>query len=227
MRFVQKLQSVLLRIGGYLVPLVQQIPTLGIYVGLMTLPLFAVLVILFTQFPLNIIGVISDLLMMSLMSIGVLIANLVTFTGILLTVYSFIYFQLHKRDGLVTTGPYRFIRHPQYTGFLLTTLGLTAFCYWWLSNTFGMGWLSKEATVALWFFQLLIYVSLALLEESHLARQYGKHYVAYKEQTSFFLPLGRFNRFDIPISIAILSLGMFSLILTQLIRPTFIFTFFF
>ncbi len=223
MSHLSKIRETLLRISGYFVPLVQQIPTLGIYVGLMTLPLFAVLIVLFSQFPLNLIGVISELIMMSFMSLGVLIANIVTIVGLVLAFYSVIYFQRHKNSGLVTTGPYRFIRHPQYTGFLLITLGLTAFCYWWLSNTFGMGWLSKEATVTLWFIQLGIYVGLALLEESHLTKKYGDQYSKYKKETSFIIPLGRFTRFDIPLSIGVLGVAMLCLILIQLIGSPFTF----
>jgi len=223
MSIVQKVRAILLRISGFLVPLIQQIPTLGIYTGLMTLPLLAALALLFTQFPMNILTVLAEFLMMSLMSIHVLIANLITITGIVLAVYSVIYFHRHKKKGLVTTGPYRFMRHPQYTSFLLMTLGLTSYCYWWLSNTFGMGWLSKEATVALWFIQLGIYTTLALLEESHLAKEFGDQYSVYKKQTSFFAPLGRFNHFDIPLGIGILSLAMLCLILVQSIGIVFAF----
>ena len=222
MTIFQKIRSMGLRISGFLVPLIQQIPTLGIYVGLMTLPLFAVLAVLFTQFPLNIINVISEFIMMSFMSISVLVANVITLLGLILALYSLIYFQIHKKDGLVTTGPYRFIRHPQYSGFLLMTLGLTIYCYWWLSNTFGMGWLSKEATVAIWFLQLGIYTSLALLEESHLTKEFGDQYSVYKKHSSFIIPVGRFNRFDIPLSIGVLSLTMLCLILIQSIGIPFI-----
>jgi protein-S-isoprenylcysteine O-methyltransferase Ste14 len=210
---LQKTRDTLLRITGYLVPLIQQIPTLGIYTGLMTLPLLIVLTILFTQFPVNIVGMVADFISMSFMSVSVLVANLITITGLLLTVYSIIYFRRHKKDGLVTTGPYRFIRHPQYTGFLLITLGLSGFSYWWLSNTFGIGWLSKEATVAIWFVQLGVYVALALIEESHLLKTSGERYITYKKTASFFVPLGRFNKFDILLSIGILSLVMILLIL--------------
>lgn len=152
---------------------------------------------------------------MSFMSFGVLLANLVTLIGLGLAFYSIIYLYRHKNAGLITTGPYRFVRHPQYTGFLLITLGLTAFCFWWLSNTFGMGWLSKEATVAVWFVQLGIYVGLALLEESQLSKEYGDQYTTYKSQSSFIIPLGRFNRFDVPLSICLMSLVMIGLILLQ------------
>ncbi|MFX1403116.1 MAG: hypothetical protein ACFE9D_01410, partial [Promethearchaeota archaeon] len=78
--------------------------------------------------------------------------------------------------------------------------------------------------VAIWFIQLGIYVALALIEESHLLKTFGEHYTDYKKTTSFFVPIGRVNRFDIPISIGILSLLMFLLILVQSIGSPFIFS---
>lgn len=215
MALFQKIRAAFLRISGYLVPLFQQIPSLGFYTGLMTIPFVVVLGLLVTPFSVNIFGMISEFLIMSFMSISVLLANLITIAGILVIFYSLIYFQLHRKEGLITTGPYRFIRHPQYTGFLLMTLGLTSFSYWWLSNTFGLGWLSKEATVALWFVQFGAYVALALIEESYLKKTYGKDYFEYKDKTSFLIPLGRFNRFDVPLSIGLMSLAMCALILIQ------------
>jgi protein-S-isoprenylcysteine O-methyltransferase Ste14 len=215
MALLERIRTAVLRISGYLVPLFQQIPNFGLYPGLMTLPFLAFLAILVTPYPVNIIGMISEFFIMSFMSISVLLANLITVAGIIVIIYSLIYFQLHRKEGLVTTGPYRFIRHPQYAGFLLMTLGLTSFSYWWLSNTFGIGWISKEATVALWFVQLGVYVALALIEESYLTKKFGKDYLSYKNQTSFIVPLGRFNRYDVPISVGIMSLAMFALILGQ------------
>ena len=46
---VQNVRSLLLRIIGYIVPLAQQIPPLGIYTGLMTLPVLSNIILLFTD----------------------------------------------------------------------------------------------------------------------------------------------------------------------------------
>lgn len=209
---LQKIRSTLLTISAYLIPFVQQIPAMGVYVGLMTLPVFFYLIILFSQYPMNFLLVLSQFFLMSFMSVGGLIANILVISGFILIAYSMIYLHRHKSGKLVTTGPYRFIRHPQYTGFLLLTLGLTSLSYWVLATTFGIGWLSKEATVALWFVQLSAYVVLALIEESYLAKEFGNTYTSYKRNVSFLVPFGGIGWFDIPLSIGTMTLLMLSII---------------
>jgi protein-S-isoprenylcysteine O-methyltransferase Ste14 len=36
---------------------------------------------------------------------------------------------LHKNHRLITKGPYRFVRHPMYSGFLLSSIGLSIACW--------------------------------------------------------------------------------------------------
>jgi protein-S-isoprenylcysteine O-methyltransferase Ste14 len=122
---------------------------------------------------------------------------------------------------LVTTGPYRFIRHPQYTGFLLFTLGLTAWSYWLLSVTFGVGWLTAEGTIALWYAELCAYIILALIEDAYLSKQFGDQYAAYKRKVPSFLPLGRASRLDLLLSVAVFSLVLFGVIQLRFLTPGF------
>lgn len=62
---------------------------------------------------------------MSLVSFGALF----TVVGFLFAVCSVVYLRIHGKDGLVKTGPYRYVRHPQYFGILLMTIGLTGWSY--------------------------------------------------------------------------------------------------
>lgn len=217
MMLSQRIKSALLKTSGYLIPLVQQIPPMGVYVGLMTLPVIVYLILLFSQYPINFIEVLSSFVQMSLMSLGALITNLMVLAGLLLVLYSTIYLHRHKKEGLVTTGPYRFVRHPQYTGFIIVTLGLTGLSYWLLSVTFGIGWLTPEATVALWFAQLFAYILLTLIEDSYLSKEFGEDYTKYKNTVPGLLPLGRTRPIDIPLSIGTLSLLLFGVILIQFV----------
>jgi protein-S-isoprenylcysteine O-methyltransferase Ste14 len=80
-----------------------------------------------------------------------------------------------KQDPeLVTTGPYRYIRHPIYSGMLLMTLGsaLDVNAYWLLGFV-----------VAAVFF---IYSALA--EERNMTKQFPKTYPTYKSQTKMLVP---------------------------------------
>ena len=208
MSIAQKLRSVLLRISGYLIPLVQQIPPLGVYTGLMTLPVISYLVLLFSNFPASIIEALQSFFLMSLFSLG----TIVSIFGFLIALYSTIYLRMHKKDRLVTTGPYRYVRHPQYTGLLLMTIGLTGWSYWILTHTFGVGWLTPEGTIGLWYAELGAYVVLALVEESYLSKEFGNGYATYKSNVPFFIPFGKASRYDIPLSILTLSLILFGVL---------------
>lgn len=217
MSVVQRMRTMLLAISGYVIPLVQQIPPLGAYVGLMTLPLVLYLLALFSQLPLSFSDALIAFIERTTQSPGAILTNALIVFGLVLILYSVIYLQRHKKQGLVMTGPYRFIRHPQYTGFLLLTLGLTAWSYWLLSVTWGIGWLTPEGTIILWYAELCAYVILALIEDSYLSKQFDESHTAYRNKTSFFLPLRGVGRLDIPLSIITLSLILFGLIRLELL----------
>lgn len=80
------------------------------------------------------------------------------------------------RGKLVTDGIYRYIRHPQYTGFMLITLGL----------------LILWATIPLlimWPILMLMYYRLAKREEVDIEKEFGNQYIEYKKKTSMFFPV--------------------------------------
>jgi len=220
MPIAQQGKSVLLRISGYLVPLVQQIPPLGIFTGLMTLPVISNIGLLFSNFNLQELrGQIQG--PWALVGPWVLVGTCVFVVGLLLALYSIVYLGLHKKHGLVTTGPYRYIRHPQYTGFLLLTIGLTGWSYWVLKNTFGVGWLTPRQTVLLWYVELGAYIVLALIEESYMSKVFGNEYATYKSNSSFYIPFGKARRYDILLSILVLNLILFVVLYPSLFPPSY------
>ena len=76
---------------------------------------------------------------------------------------------------LVTTGIYATIRHPQYTGFLLITLGMI------------FEWATLPLLI-MWPILALLYYRLARREEADMEREFGAEYIAYKRRTGMFLP---------------------------------------
>lgn len=84
--------------------------------------------------------------------------------------------QIHRANGLVTSGIYRYVRHPQYTGIYLVMLG-------WL--------LHWETTLTLLMFPVLavMYYFLARKEEQGLRAEFGERYDAYCRETFMFLPI--------------------------------------
>jgi protein-S-isoprenylcysteine O-methyltransferase Ste14 len=75
---------------------------------------------------------------------------------------------------LVTTGPYRYVRHPIYSGLILAMIGTTlAVAAYWLI-----------ATVLLGFY----FVYSATVEEQTMTRLFPATYPAYKRSTKMLIP---------------------------------------
>jgi protein-S-isoprenylcysteine O-methyltransferase Ste14 len=75
---------------------------------------------------------------------------------------------------LVTSGPYRFARHPIYTGILLAGVG-TALALNWT-------WLTVAAVIGVYF------IYSATVEERYLAEQFPDTYPAYRNSTKMLVP---------------------------------------
>lgn len=86
------------------------------------------------------------------------------------------WWQVWRAKGeLLTWGLYRFVRHPQYLGFLLV---LIAFLIQW----------PTLPTLVLFPVLVLTYCRLARREEAELERRFGERWAAYRRQTPMFLP---------------------------------------
>ncbi len=87
---------------------------------------------------------------------------------------------IHSGNGeLVTEGIYRYVRHPQYLGLIVLTIGLL------------IQW-PTIITLAMWPVLVLMYYRLAKREEREAREAYGERYVEYELRTPMFLPsLGR------------------------------------
>ncbi len=108
--------------------------------------------------------------------IVMLVSNVLIVLGILLVAAG--WELVHRSEGeFVTTGVYRYMRHPQYTGIYVITLG---FMIQWPTLT----------TLILWPFVIVMYYRLARREEQDLLEKFGDEYRRYAERTAMFLPFG-------------------------------------
>ena len=83
---------------------------------------------------------------------------------------------IQERHALITTGPYKYIRNPSYTGALITFMG------------FGLGtgnWLSAAVFLCA---GLLAYARRIRTEESMLLEQFGGEFEEYKKRTWALIP---------------------------------------
>jgi len=212
---LDRIRSWFLRFAGYIIPLVQSLPALGGWVGLMTLPFATYLIMFFTNLPVSLVDVLSAFFV----PFPVLIPERVfIIIGFFLLVYSVIYLRMKRKEGLVASGPYRLVRHPQYLGMILSTLGFTSWSVWILNNTFGVGFLNSLQIIGVWFIELFAYILLALIEELFLSRNYGEIFDNYKSQVPFLIPLLETKRkyLDVPFSILIPAILLFILINVQI-----------
>ncbi len=83
---------------------------------------------------------------------------------------------IHASNGeLVTGGIYRYIRHPQYLGLIILTVGLL------------IQW-PTIITLAMWPVLILMYYRLAKREEGEALEAFGDRYEEYKRKTPMFFP---------------------------------------
>ncbi len=200
------------RIAGVIaaiLPLVQSIPPLWVWGGLMTIPLIGYLALMFTSSPLNFFAALFTLFF------GGFIWELtIAAIGLVMLVFSIVHLRRGKKAGLVRTGPYGLVRHPQYLGVVLFTLTLTTRSYWILTNTFGTGFLSPNETLAVWFVTLLAYMFLASVEELHLGKVFGAAYQDYRQDVGFMVPYLKIrNRgLEILASFVVFALFLFGIV---------------
>jgi protein-S-isoprenylcysteine O-methyltransferase Ste14 len=99
--------------------------------------------------------------------------------GMLLVFFGWM--KIHKSRGLVTSGIYKYIRHPQYTGIFLI---ITGWMFRWLN----------PLTLVMYPILLILYYKLARKEEKQVLKEYVDEYLIYKESTPMFFPIKRPSR---------------------------------
>jgi len=102
------------------------------------------------------------------------ISNMIILMGILLIIFG--WRKIYRAKGkLVTTGIYGHVRHPQYLGFLLLTLGM------------NMLWVTLS-TLLLWPILAILYYRLAKEEDKELEEKFGEEYRNYKRAVPMLIP---------------------------------------
>ena len=184
----------LLDFTGWLMLLFQSVPALFIWGGLMTLPFALYLLVMFFSLGNVEVPMVSprgNLYFLEALDIFLFGGNrvpemVVSFTGLLILLYSVLFLRFRKPEGLVRSGPYRFARHPQYLGVIVFTANLTSRCF---RETLGdLGWIGPELTLLLWIGTIIAYIALARVEESHLSHKFGTQYDEYREDVAFIFP---------------------------------------
>ena len=112
----------------------------------------------------------------------------------------------HKGVEVIKTGTYSVVRHPQFTGIIIITVGLTVMV---LTNSTA----SLFQTAGLWLIQVLGYIALARYEEWRLLKKYGDDYHQYKQKVPFLLPIKRPLRVPETLFTIIIAIIIFAVLL--------------
>lgn len=104
-----------------------------------------------------------------------IISNLLIFGGLLILHQGWKLIHASKGEELVTQGVYSSIRHPQYSGLFLITIG------------FLIQWPSIS-TIIMWPVLMFAYYKLAKREEKDVEKKFGNEYIKYKNQVPAFIP---------------------------------------
>lgn len=102
------------------------------------------------------------------------ISNLIILNGVILIIFGWRKV-FNAKDRIVTTGIYRNVRHPQYLGFLLITLGMNIL---WITIS----------TLVLWPILVILYYRLAREEEKEMEIRFGEAYQKYERMVPMFIP---------------------------------------
>lgn len=114
--------------------------------------------------------------------LGMLISMLLGYTLLFIGIGIFIQgwrelYQARQKNQLITTGLYRFVRHPQYTGLFI--------------SLFGEGIVHWPTIFSVTIFPVIVlaYFFLARSEERKVIEEFGDEYRAYQARVPMFIPL--------------------------------------
>ena len=175
-----KITSISTSISSLLIPFLQYVPCTAIWFGIMSVPLISYLVWFF-QYP--------NILLYDLRFLIETQGFYIVLFGLILYIYSLTY-QLSHRGQLITKGPYRMMRHPQYLAFIIMTFGMTIVVFQ-TSPIFEFP-VSYENGFSILFFiwigEVLAYTLLGKIEEIALKSKYGNEFLEYRNRVAFIIP---------------------------------------
>ena len=109
------------------------------------------------------------------MTILHIVTNVMIFYGLYVMQNGWVLIHAAKGKNLVTDGVYAHVRHPQYSGLFLITLG---FLIQWPSIL----------TLIMWPILMFTYYRLAMREEKDVEKIFGKQYEEYRKNVPAFIP---------------------------------------
>jgi len=105
-----------------------------------------------------------------------ILSNILIFAGFILLSASWrVLYKAQQEHKLATAGPYAYVRHPQYVGFVLIMFG------------FLLQW-PTIPTLVMFPILVTMYLRLAHREEREVLAEFGSPYAQYADETPAFIP---------------------------------------
>ena len=180
-----KITSVATSLSSILIPIFQYVPCTAIWLGIMSVPLITYLAFFF-QNP----GIlVSDFaFLFNSYEIYIIILGLMFYIA-------FLIYQLTHRKQLIRTGPYRYLRHPQYIALIIMTFGMTLMVFKTSPIVnFDLGIDVYTFMFLIWTGEVLAYIILAKIEDYALKAKYGDEFLDYANNVSFMIPFFKIKR---------------------------------
>jgi len=181
-----KIASISTSISSILIPIFQYVPCTAIWFGIMSVPLITYLAFFF-QNP----GILLYDIRFMFRTPGIYF----TLFGFIFYIYSLIY-QLTHRKQLIRSGPYRYMRHPQYLAFIIMTFGMTLITFQ-TSPIFNINLPDINGYTVIffiWVAEVIAYIFLGKIEDFALKAKYGDEFLDYAKSVSFMLPFLKLKR---------------------------------
>ncbi|MFX0082006.1 MAG: methyltransferase family protein [Candidatus Hodarchaeota archaeon] len=181
-----KLSSISTSISSFIIPLFQYVPCTAIWFGIMSVPLITYLGFFFQN---------PKILKYDYNFLTDTFGFYFVIFGLIFYFYALIYQLTHRRQ-LIRTGPYKYVRHPQYLAFIIITLGLTSVAFQTSPIfKFDIGDFDGYTLIFyIWIGELLAYIILAKIEEIALKAKYGNDFLEYANEVPFMFPFLKLNR---------------------------------
>ena len=181
-----KTSSISTSLSSFLVPIFQYVPCTRIWFGIMSVPLISYISLYFQN---------PEILTYDINFFFCSNEIYIVLFGFIFYIISLIY-QLTHRKQLIRSGPYKYIRHPQYFAFIIMTLGMTLIAFQ-TSPVFSFDLdYSKHYVVLLyiWIGEVLAYIVLAKIEEIALKAKYEDEFLEYAGNVPFLFPIIKLKR---------------------------------
>ncbi|MEM2905110.1 MAG: methyltransferase [Candidatus Bathyarchaeia archaeon] len=170
----------------------QGMPAVGPWISLMFVPLGYYLLLYLLWYPEYL-----EHNLRLILSPRTLLGQAVAFMGLMLFLAACIQL-VRQRGKLVTTGLYSVVRHPQYLGITVMTLGTSIISVQLRANGY-------TAALFIWLVEVLGYVLLACFEERSLLREHEEVYQRYRVRAPLIFPVASPARIPEPLFSMVLA----------------------